>query len=161
MGRISFPALAALAALLVFASLPAHASDRCEAASLEEARAMAIRAGALLLEVGPREGFARLANPESGFIDRDLYVFILDLEGRIWFNAVFPVRPGQNILGARDRQGRYFVREMVAVARDRGEGWVEYEWFSPCTGDLEPKSAYVVRVGPLIVAVGAYGSVPL
>ena len=109
----------------------------------------------------PRVAFTAFGKPDGGFIERDLYVFVIDLTGRIWFNAVFPTPPGRNILGSRDSKGRYFVQEMIAVAQADGEGWVEYEWFSPCTGKMAAKSAYVVRVGPLLVAVGAYGVVSL
>ena len=153
--------LAILAALAAAAAGGAGAETRCRAATLAEARAMAERAAAALLDKGPIDAFRRFADPEGGFIDRDLYVFVLDLEGRMWFNAVFPYRPGADLSAARDRQGRYFVREMIETAERRGAGWVEYEWISPCSGEMEPKSAYVVRVGPLLVAVGAYGALRL
>ena len=138
-----------------------HSEARCQAAGLNEAKALALKASKLLLDAGPKKAFRRFSDPDDEFIDRDLYVFILDLNGRIWFNAVFPIAPGSNILGSRDSTGRYFVQEMVDTARTQGEGWVEYEWLSPCTGEMSPKSAYVVRVGPLLVAVGAYGVVSL
>jgi cytochrome c len=137
------------------------AEPRCEAASLTEAKAMAVQAATLLVKEGPEIAFRRFSDPQDNFIDRDLYVFVLDMAGRIWFNAAFPTPPGRNILGSRDPNGRYFVQDMIAVANSDGEGWVEYEWLSPCTGEMTPKSAYVVRVGPLLVAVGAYGVLSL
>ena len=139
----------------------AASQPKCQAAGLDEAKALAVKAAKFLLEAGPEKAFRRFSDPDDDFIDRDLYVFILDLNGRIWFNAVFPVAPGSNILDSRDSSGRYFVQDMVRTARTKGEGWVEYEWLSPCTGEMAPKSAYVVRVGPLLVAVGAYGVVSL
>jgi cytochrome c len=154
--------LGPLAPALNTASGAQAASEaRCRAASLGEAKALAIKASEFLLKAGPEKAFRRFSDPDDVFIDRDLYVFILDLNGRIWFNAVFPIAPGSSILGSRDSSGHYFVQDMVAIARTRGEGWVEYEWLSPCTGEMAPKSAYVVRVGPLLVAVGAYGVVSL
>lgn len=163
---MSSPIRLRLCALLLIltvglASSPAIAQTRCQAASTTEAKAMAIRAADLLRASGPRVAFTEFSDPDGGYIDRDLYVFVIDLTGRIWFNAVFPTPPGRNIIGSRDSQGRFFVREMIAVAESKGQGWVEYEWFSPCTGKMAPKSAYVVRVGPLMVAVGAYGVVSL
>ena len=137
------------------------AEPRCQAANLAEAKAMAIEAAETLVKDGPETAFRRFSDPGDNFIDRDLYVFVLDMAGRIWFNAAFPTPPGRNILGSRDSNGRFFVREMIKVAKTKGEGWVEYEWLSPCTGEMTPKSAYVVRVGPLLVAVGAYGVVSL
>ena len=141
---------------------PAMAAEpRCQAASLAEAKALAIRAADILVKDGPEIAFRRFSDPEDSFIDRDLYVFILDMAGRIWFNAAFPTPPGRNILGSRGSNGRFFVQDMIKVATTKGEGWVEYEWLSPCTGEMAPKSAYVVRVGPLLVAVGAYGVLSL
>lgn len=145
----------------IASKIAAASQPGCQAASLAEAKALALKAAELLLKDGPEKAFRRFSDPDDDFIDRDLYVFILDLNGRIWFNAVFPTAPGSNILGSRDSSGRYFVRDMVRTARTKGEGWVEYEWLSPCTGEMAPKSAYVVRVGPLLVAVGAYGVVSL
>lgn len=139
----------------------ATSGPNCHAAGLAKAKALAVKAAKVLQEAGPEKAFRRFSDRDDEFIDRDLYVFILDLNGRIWFNAVFPIAPGSNILGSRDSSGRYFVQDMVRTARTKGEGWVEYEWLSPCTGEMSPKSAYVVRVGPLLVAVGAYGVVSL
>jgi len=45
---------------------------------------------------------------------------------------------------------------MVRVARDRGEGWVDYKWVHPVTGEVFPKTAYVRREGDLAVACTAY-----
>jgi cytochrome c len=148
--------------LLMLGRGPVMAAEpRCQAASLAEAKAMAIQAAEILVNDGPEVAFRRFSDPEDDFIDRDLYVFVLDMTGRIWFNAVFPTPPGRNILGSRDSNGRFFVQDMIKVANTRGEGWVEYEWLSPCTSEMTPKSAYVVRVGPLLVAVGAYGVMSL
>jgi hypothetical protein len=133
----------------------------CEAATLAEAKALSIQAAEILINKGPEIAFQRFSDPEDSFIDRDLYVFVLDTAGRIWFNAAFPTPPGRNILGSRDPNGRYFVQDMIKVANTVGEGWAEYEWLSPCTGEMTPKSAYVVKVGPLLVAVGAYGVLSL
>jgi cytochrome c len=143
--------------LFMLGAPPAAAAARCQAAGLGEAKTMAIQAAELLVKDGPEVAFRRFSDPADSFIDRDLYVFVLDMAGRIWFNAAFPTPPGRNILGSRDPNGRFFVKDMIKVAETNGEGWVEYEWVSPCTGEMTPKSAYVVRVGPLLVAVGAYG----
>ena len=147
--------------MLLACLLTAPARASCSGATLEDARAMALDAAAALDEMGPYEAFPRFADPSGRFIDRDLYVFVIDKLGRMWFNALFAIRPGQSIIDARDRHGRLFVREMIAIAQRHGEGWVEYDWINPCSGEMEPKSTYVVRVGPLIVGVGAYGVISL
>lgn len=162
---MAFPLRHILVVLLLLWSVPAPsdaaAQARCEGATLPEAKAMARKAAELLRVAGPGGAFPRFADPEDEFIDRDLYVFVIDLEGRSWFNARFLSPPGQNMIGSRDAQGRYFVKAMIETAMKDGEGWVEYDWISPCSGLMEPKSTYVVRVGPVLVGVGAYGAVRL
>jgi len=90
-------ALSALTLLFVLsgtAGVPvtdAAGQKRCNAATLAEAKAMALNAAKTLLDQGPKAAFRTFSDPNGGFIDRDLYVFIIDLQGRIWFNAVYPV----------------------------------------------------------------------
>jgi signal transduction histidine kinase len=131
----------------------------CESASLEEAKAMAERAAALLERQGPDRTLTTFMDPAGDFIDRDLYVFVIDLRGTVWVNGGFPGTVGTNALGTRDSRGRLFVQEMMRIALEAGHGWVEYEWLNPCTGKVNPKASYVIRVGPFIVGVGAYGTV--
>lgn len=137
----------------------AAAAEPCESATPGEARAMAVRAAALIEEVGPKEAFRAFMEPDGGFIDRDLYVFVLDFDGVLWANGAFPDAIGSVALDAQAADGRYYVREMIAVTSARGEGWVEYEFYNPCTGEFAPKVSFVKRAGQFIVGVGAYGTV--
>jgi signal transduction histidine kinase len=143
--------------LMLLAS--AVAAEPCESASPGEAKAMAVRATALIEEVGPRQAFRTFMDPDGGFIDRDLYVFVLDLDGVLWVNGAFPDAVGSQALDAQTADGRYFVREMIALATTGGEGWVEYEFTNPCTGEFTEKVSFVKRAGRFIVGVGAYGTV--
>jgi hypothetical protein len=47
---------------------------------------------------------------------------------------------------------------MISLARDRGEGWLDYHWTNPVTGKIEPKSTFVKRVSgeELFAASGYY-----
>ena len=40
--------------------------------------------------------------PGKGWVDRDLYVFVVDFRGNMWVNAGFPQAIGSNALGAND-----------------------------------------------------------
>mgnify|MGYP002477801992 FL=1 len=79
------------------------------------------------------------------------YIYALDSKG----NAVIhPFREGENLLDERDRDGRYFIREML---KNRS-GWIRYPWMNE--GDSEPRMK-IVRYEffePLgwVVAVGSY-----
>ncbi len=93
---------------------------------------------------------------EAPWVERDLYVFVLDFRGNIWVNGAFPQAIGTNAMGAIDPEGRLYIVEMLTLAAKAGEGWVEYRWISPCDGAERPKHTFFRRVGPFVVAVGAY-----
>lgn len=124
-----------------------------------EAQRMAEAAAVHLERVGLERAFHDFMNTGSRFFDRDLYVFVLDLSGRLLANGRFPELIGSSALGSRDASGRSFVLDAIAVARGPGRGWIEYQWYNPCTGDYGYKSTYIIRVGNLMVGVGAYGSI--
>lgn len=152
-------ALAALAgALLLVAPLHAAAAPPCAFATLDEAEAMAERAAALLERAGPEQALPAFMDPGGAFVDRDLYVFVFDLDGVLWANGGFPDLVGSDARMARSSDGRLFVQEMIRTALERGQGWVEYEWYNPCTRKLSHKVSFFKRVGSLIVGVGAYGT---
>lgn len=150
--------LALAVAMAVAVAAPAAAAPICEAATAAEAQALAERAAALLEDAGPKTAFTAFMTPGDGFIDRDLYVFVLDFKGVLWANGAFPNAVGSQAIDAHTADGRYYIREMIALAGERGAGWVEYDWYSPCTGEIEPKVSYVIRVGRFIIGVGAYGT---
>jgi hypothetical protein len=35
---------------------------------------------------------------------------------------------------------------MISLAKERGEGWLDYHWTDPVTGKIELKSTFVKRV---------------
>lgn len=130
----------------------------CRSASLAEAEALADRAADLLGRIGPERALPAFMDPAGGFIDRDLYVFVLDLDGNLWANGAFPQAIGSNALSARDSHGRPYVADMIRVAERDGRGWVAYEWVNPCTGTMSPKVSFIRRVGSFVIGVGAYGT---
>ena len=135
------------------------AADPCAYANPSEARALAERAAEHLESVGPDRAFRAFMDPNGDFIDRDLYVFVIDFHGILIASGGFPNSIGSMVADARDRTGRPFIREMLQLAREQDAGWIEYEMVHPCTGEMTPKISYVKRVGPVIVGVGAFGTV--
>jgi hypothetical protein len=51
----------------------------------------------------------------------------------------------------KDAKGKFFARDMARMARERGEGWVDYHWLHPVTGEISVKSGYVRREGDVAV----------
>lgn len=141
---------------------PAFAQDErpnrrsCAQATRPVAQALAERAAEHLAKVGPAQAFKDFQDPAGGFLDGDLYVFVFDLEGVLMASGAFPHRVGRNLVVGYHEPSATQVRNLISVARDSGRGWSEYVWFNPCSRRRELKISYVIKVGDLVVGVGAY-----
>jgi cytochrome c len=149
-------------ALAAFAlAQPAAAQDgrpdrrSCAQATRPVAQALAERAAAHLAKVGAEQAFKDFQDPAGGFLDGDLYVFVFDFEGVIRASGGYPHAVGQNLLFHHEPAPTN-TRGILKVAREQGQGWFEYVWANPCSGKRETKISYVIKVGDLIVGVGAY-----
>ncbi|HLF23964.1 MAG TPA: cache domain-containing protein [Burkholderiales bacterium] len=130
--------------------------DDCSNATPAEAKTLAHKAAEQLERLGPEKAFPEFMDPSGDFFPRDLYVFVVDLDGRMWVNGAFPQAIGSNALTAQDNRGRRYIEEMLNIARARGEGQIEYLWVNPCTSEYTDKLTFFKRVGRFVVAVGAY-----
>jgi len=128
-----------------------------EHGNADEATAM-VRSGC---EFGRTQGRATLIAEvnklsQGRFIDRDLYLMVLDAQdGTFLAHGNNPRTLGQGPQ-SKDIDGKHFVREMVAVARDRNEGWVDYKWAHPVTNEVRTKATFVKKLGDVVVACGVY-----
>lgn len=88
----------------------------------------------------------------------DLYLFGFDFNGNEPIHGKIAKIRGKNTLNLRDQNGVYMVQEMIAKCKKDGKGSVNYVWPHPQTGQLEPKTALVVRVpdAELCLATGIY-----
>ncbi|SMH57740.1 cache domain-containing protein [Azospirillum agricola] len=125
--------------------------------SQEEAKAVTLKAADLIAAKGLEEA-ARSFNAEGEFKRGEIYVNVIDFTG-VW--KVYPPRPagvGQSVINVKDPDGRFIVQDVLATAKDKGEGWVEYRWLNPATNRIEPKVTYVKRVPgqDLVAYVGVY-----
>ena len=137
-------------AIAVLAVGSTHAQDR---ASLDEAQAMSEAAAAFLATEGPDAAFAAF-NEGDEWHDRDLYVFVVDMDGTMVAHGANDALIGQNLIDLTDPAGTPLIANIVAV-EDRG--WVDYQFENPQTQEVEPKRSYVVRVNDqYAVGVGAY-----
>jgi signal transduction histidine kinase len=122
----------------------------------EEAKAMVEKAVAQLSTDGKEKAFAVFDDATGPYIDRDLYVFVLDLQGNIVAHGTNKAMIGKSLLNLKDPSGRFFVQEMIKLGETTGEGWVDYSWSNPTSKKIEPKSSFVKKVGDVLVGVGVY-----
>ena len=147
--------LAAAALLAVPLAAPVlHAGDMRGTA--EEAQAMVAEAIAYYDEVGKNAAFAKFTDdPVPRFRDRDLYVFVIDQDGVSVANGTDPSWIGRSSVGLQDANGTDIGMAVLDAASAEG-GWADYEWSDPATGDVAPKSSWVVLHDGYIFGVGIY-----
>ncbi|AYH43629.1 cache domain-containing protein [Azoarcus sp. DN11] len=125
-------------------------------ASIELAKSMLWRA-VHELKVHGDHAFERFNSLNGGFVQDDLYVFVVGLEDElVYAHGGSPRQVGRKAGELVDAKGKYFIREMIALARSKGEGDVRYAWRNPANLKVENKHSYVVRVGKYLVGAGAY-----
>ncbi len=117
-----------------------------EAATREEAKAMVEKANSYLKANGKDKAFAEISNTEGQFAKGDLYVFVQDFNGICLANGGNPKFVGMNHLELKDPEGNYFMKELVELAKTKGNGWVDYVWVNPVTKKIQSKATYVKRI---------------
>jgi methyl-accepting chemotaxis protein len=124
--------------------------DRDRAVSLIKRAIAHIRA------VGPQRAIEDIQNPNGGFTEGELYVFIIDVEG-IMRATPFTEGIGQRFINHKDEDGKRYMREIIEVATTKGKGWCDYRLRNPAKNNqIEPKSAYIEREGDLVLGCGIY-----
>jgi len=121
-----------------------------------EAEALVKKAIELTKNDGKEKAFAEINNPQGKFVDRDLYIFVYDLNGKCVAHGFNKKMIGKDLFEMKDPDGKYFVKERIEIAKTKGKGWQDYKFTDPITKKIEPKTAYVERIGDLIVGCGIY-----
>jgi cytochrome c len=134
----------------IIAVTPAMAADT--QGTRDEAKAMVDKAVALFKQ-DSKKAIDAFNSKEGGFIDRDLYIFVIDDTGTTLANGAKPALAGQNVLELTDVTGFAWVKAFLAV---KDSGWVDYKWANPVDKSVRDKSSYIVRVGDKIIGCGYY-----
>ena len=129
-----------------------------QAAPEDDAKALAQKAAAYAKANGKEKATAEFNNPKGAFVKGDMYISSNDFNGICLANGGNPKLVGQNHLGLKDASDKYFMKEMVEIAKTKGGGWVNYSWTNPTTKKVQAKTAWVQRVegADYFVACGIY-----
>lgn len=134
--------------------LGATAAD--QPASKDEAVAIVKKAIGYIRQNGKEKALAEFSKPQGPFVDRELYIAVLDLNGVMLAHGANPKLVGKSLLDIKDVHGKAFVREQVEVAKNKGSGWVDFEWVNPVSKKMEPRSVYLERMDDYFVLSGVY-----
>src|SRR3978361_2117433 len=84
-----------------------------------------VNKAAEILESQGRKTFEEFRKKDSPWRYGDVYLFVVDMQGIVLFNAARPNREGRDLLNERDPDGKQYHRDFVDVVRQFGSGWVE------------------------------------
>ena len=148
---------AVCAALALAVALPAAAQNK-STGTAAEATAMVGKAIAHIKKVGRDKAFADFNNKSGPFTDRDLYVVVYDMKGKVLAHGANDKMIGKDVIELRDNDGKYFVKERVEMMSKSADakGWQDYKFMNPVTRQIEPKSMYLQRYDDVIVGAGIY-----
>ena len=141
-------ALAGCAAVL---GTPALAADT---GTPDEAKALSQKAQTTVDTQGKDKAFAAFSTAE--FKPKDLYVFCMDMDGKMLSHPVKPELVGKNLLDF-NKYGDTLFNDMIAKVKTANEGWVDYKWPYPGTEEIKAKTSYVMaNKEGFFCGVGAY-----
>ncbi|MDP4005505.1 cache domain-containing protein [Methylobacterium sp. NEAU K] len=102
-----------------------------------------VNKAAEILESHGRTAFPEFRRKDSPWRYDDIYLFVVDMQGVVLFNAAHPNREGRDTLEERDANGKQFHRDFVEIVSHFGSGWVDYMFPRPHHVAPEVKWSYV------------------
>lgn len=147
--------LVAAIAVVVGISTPAWSA---EFATKDEAVAMVKKAVAFIDQQGAEKAYAAFNKKDGGFTDRDLYVVVYGLDGKVLSHGANAKLIGKDLIEAQDVDGKYYVKERTELARKQAEFWQDYKFVNPVSKKIEPKQMYCQRLAETAVCAGVYKS---
>jgi cytochrome c len=123
----------------------------------QQAKTMFDRAVAYMQDQGPERAFQAFNDRKGSFVKGNLYVFAIDLDGTYKATGLGSAAlVGLNVRDTRDPYGKPLFQEMIALAKTKGEGTMDYAWLNRATNTVDHKTSYIKRVGDYVVGVGYY-----
>jgi signal transduction histidine kinase len=144
------PLIPALAFTLAFVGTAAAGANK------DEAVAMVKKAVAFIKEQGAENAYPEITSKDAKFIDRDLYVVVYQLDGKVLAHGSNPKFVGKDMSDAQDVDGKLYVKERVELAGKQASFWQDYKFVNPVDKKVEPKQMYCERLDNTAVCAGVY-----
>ena len=146
-------ALFTVMAAVAFSGGAAWAADR---ATAKEAEAMVKKGIAYIKANGNEKGYAEITNKNGQFVDRDLYLMVMRLDGTMLAHGANAKLVGLNRIEAKDIDGKEYVRERMEMAKSKPSFWEDYKFTNPVNKKIEAKTMYCERLDNSVVCGGIY-----
>lgn len=124
--------------------------------SAEQAESL-LRVAVAEARKSPKAAFAAFNQAKGPYVREDLYVFAVTLDdARFVAMGANPALVGTEVGAMRDAAGKPIITEMIALARSKGTGMVDYVWRNPVTNKVENKHSRIERLDNYLIGVGYY-----
>jgi len=143
-------------AAIVLAFFGVGLASAAEFGTPAEAEGMVKKAVAFMKANGKEKAIAEVNKPKGQFTDRDLYIFVYDLNGKCVAHGFNQKMIGKDLAEMKDPDGKFYVKERIEIAKTKGKGWQDYKFTNPLSKKIEQKTAYIEKVDDLIVGCGIY-----
>ena len=144
-----------IAAALIGLTLGTAAFAAADYGVAKDAEVMVQKAVKHFAAVGKDKAFADFGTP--AWVDRDLYIVVLDFAGHVVAHGTNPKLVGKDLSGLKDPDGKLFIQMISEVAKTKGKGWTDtYKFRNPTTDKIAEKLIYVERVNDTWIGVGVY-----
>jgi signal transduction histidine kinase len=117
---------------------------------------MVKKAVAFIKSQGSDNAYKVLSTKGGQFHDRDLYVVVYQLDGKVLAHGANEKLIGKDMIEAQDVDGTYYVKDRVRLAQAQGTFWQDYKFVNPVSKKVEPKEMYCERVEQTAVCAGIY-----
>jgi hypothetical protein len=120
-------------------------------ATPDDAKALVKKAAEFFEVNGKGKALVEFSNPQGQFIKDNLYIYVMDLNGKILAHPEADL-VGKDFTHVKDPDGKTFGVDMIKLAKEKGNGWVDYKWKNLKTKVVEDKTAYFEKVDDVIIA---------
>jgi cytochrome c len=150
--RVTMQFVSVVAATVIFAG----AAIAADGAVKDDAIAMVKKATTFIKEQGPDKAYPEISNKAGRFIDRDLYVVVYQLDGKVLAHGSNEKFVGKDMIDAQDVDGKLYVKERVELAGKQPSFWQDYKFVNPVSKKVEPKQMYCEKLDNTAVCAGIY-----
>jgi signal transduction histidine kinase len=117
---------------------------------------MVEKAKAFYAKQGEEKALEAFSAKDGGFIDGDLYIFVVGYDGVTMANGGNSSLLGRQVATLKDADGKFFIKEMIDLSKAKGAGWIDYKWRIPSTGEIKEKTSYIEAAGEMFIGCGIY-----
>jgi methyl-accepting chemotaxis protein len=117
---------------------------RLRQGTADQARQLVFDAMVHIQTLGLEQAAADFQNRDGTFIDKDLYVFVIDRDGYYVVHGAMPDKDGTPLNEIEGLDADKLVADAWSVCDEEQGGWVSYSITNPLTGEIQAKSSYVM-----------------